>query len=253
MGVRTNVDLTVQIGQDNQLSDLVFDRDITAVLDTLDHATAIVATLVTGETNFVVPFGDVAQARLVYIEADGEIAVTFGGGLATAAVVTAVGGTYVTGFAGGETATLDVNNGTTVAVIFTVAAQALADVVNEINAAAALVGLGPIASAFSGQLRLTSTTTGAASEIEVVAGGTALATLGLTAGTTNGANSTPGTSPVSVRRPADPAGASAAAGVDAFLLATVQTTSITIDNTAGQDVRLRVAIAGDLVADPVGC
>jgi len=253
MGVRTNVELTVQIGQNNQLSDLLFDRDLTSLLDTLDHATAIVATLVSAETNFVVPFGDVAEARLVYIEADGEIAVTFGGGLATAALLTGVGGTYPTTFAGGETLELDIDNAGSLTVTFTVAAQLLADVINEINAAAALTGLAPIASDVGGELRLTSPTTGTTSEVEVVAGGTALATLGLTAAVANGVNATPGTSPVAVSRPADPTGASAAAGVDAFLLATVKTTSITIDNTAGQDVRVRVALAGDLVADPVAC
>jgi hypothetical protein len=251
MGVRTNVELTVQLGQNNQLVDFIFERDLTALLDTLDHATAIVATLADAETNFVVPFGDVAEARLVYIEADGEVDVTFGGVLATAAIVTGVGGTYPTGFVGGETLELDIDNGGSFTVTFTVGASLLADVINEINAAAALTGLAPIASDSGGQLRLTSPTTGPTSEVEVVAGGTALATLGLTATVVNGLSGTPGTSPVSVRRPADPAGASAAAGVDAFLLATVRTTSITVDNLAGQEVRLRVALAGDLVTPTV--
>jgi len=253
MGVRTNVELTVQIGQDNQLLDFIFDRDLSALLDTLDRGTAMVISMVSGETNYAVPFGDVAEARLVYIEADGEIAVTFGGGLATAAFLTGVGGTYPTTFVGGETLSLDID-GTPIAVVFTIAAQLLADVINEINAAAALLGLAPIASDVAGQLRLTSLTTGdPGSTVEVVAGGTALATLGLTAATAVGVNATAATSPVSVRRPADPAGASAAAGVDAFLLGTIQTTSITIDNTAGQDVRVRIALAGDLVADPAAC
>jgi hypothetical protein len=253
MGVRSSVELTVQLGQDNQLVDKLFERDLTEVLDSLDHATVVSATLASGETNFVVPFGDVTEARLIYIEADGEFAVTLGGGLATAGSVDASGGTYPTGFVGGETLVLDIDNGTAVSVTFTASASLLPAVINEINAAAALVGLAPIASDTGAtELRLTSTTTGVTSEVEVVSG-TALATLGLTAGTSNGVNATAGTSPLVIRRPVDITGADLGAGVAAFFLATVVTTSLTIDNLLVGTLRLRVAIAGDIVATPVGC
>ena len=251
MGVRTNAELTFQIGQDNQLTDLYFDRDLQSLLDTLDHAMALPITLAIGEANFPVPFGDVAEARIVYIEADGEIDVTFGGVLATTAFVTGVAGSYPTGWAGGETFTVIID-GTSVAVVFT-GSLLLPAVINEINAAAALLGLGPIASDVGGELRLTSLITGPTSEVEVVAGGSALAALGLSAVVVNGLSGTPGTSPVSIRRPADPTGSTAAEGVTAFFFGTVRTTSITIDNLTAVEVRVKVAIAGDLVDDPVTC
>lgn len=99
-----------------------------------------------------------------------------------------VGGTFPTTFGGGETLTLDIDGLGSFLVTFTAAAQLAADVANEINAAAALSGLATPRAvvATSGQLELQSVLTGAEGSVEVV-GGTALATLGLTAGTSVGA------------------------------------------------------------------
>ncbi len=106
---------------------------------------------------------------------------------ADVARVLGVGGTFPTTFGGGETLTLDIDGLGPFLVTFTVAAQSAQDVANEINAAAALSGLPTprVVVATSGQLELQSVQTGAQGSVEVV-GGTALATLGLTAGTTLG-------------------------------------------------------------------
>jgi hypothetical protein len=251
MGIRTKVDINVQAGMDNALDDLIFERDNCDTLDTLDRACAKTILLEAGTSNYSIPFGDVAQARLIYIEGDGEFEVALGGAAAAAAVVTGSGGSFTpTGFAGGETLTLEVDNVAT-PVTFLVGDTSLADVVNRINAAIALAGLStPGASDVAGQLRLTSPTTGDSSEIDIQ-GGTALATLGLSVAVTNGTNATPGTSDLSIDRPADPAGASAAAGVASYFLATVNTTSVQVSNpSATTDVNLKVLIVGDLTASP---
>lgn len=104
------------------------------------------------------------------------------------------GGTFPTGFAGGETAVLDIDGLGSFTTTFTAAAQTAAQVAAEINAAAALSGLPtPRASvSTSGQLQLESVSTGPQSStkqqgsVEVVSG-TGLATLGLSPGTTYGA------------------------------------------------------------------
>lgn len=258
MGVRANSEITFQVGRDNALLNFISNIELGQILDTLDHATDHEATLAAAESNHVVPFGDVAEARLIYIESDGDIRVTPGGGLATAAQVDGVGGTYPTGFAGGETLILDVDNTYSFTVTFTVSASTVADVINEINAAAALAGVlgaGGVPATIardngSGQLRLISPTTGATSEIDIT-GGTALATLGLSVATTNGVNSTAGQTPLTLRRPANPAGASAAAGVKSFAFMTLTTTSLIIDNLdSANEARVYVVVAGDLLLNP---
>ncbi len=248
MSVRTYLDLEVQIGLENSLDDSLFERSCSQLLDTLDHANAGVLTLDSLQTNVSLAFGDVTEARIVYIEAeDGDIRFTLGGGLATAGLLDAVGAAFPTGFLGGETFDFEVD-GTLINVIFLVGDQTLTQVINRINSFCALAGFAtPIASSNAGQLRLRSPTTGTTSSIEII-GGTSLVTLGLpVAGTIGlGANSTPGTSPIELRRPANPAGASAAAGVKAIFYGTVKTSSIVVDNLSSNTTKVRFAIVGDL-------
>jgi hypothetical protein len=251
MGLRTKTDLSIEVGLENALDDLVFERDLCDTLDTLDRHSCKTILLEAGTSNLAVDFGDVAQGRLVYIEADGEIEVAFGGSAATAAVVTGSGGSFTpTGFAGGETMLWEVDN-VSAPVTFEVGDTSLALVVNRINAAVALAGLAtPVASDAAGELRLTSPSTGDSSEIDIT-GGTALATLGLSVATTNGVNANPGTSDLAIQRPADPAGASAAAGVRAFALLTINTSSLQLSNPSSTvDVNVTVLIVGDLTASP---
>lgn len=251
MGVRTNSEVSFQIGQDNTLDDFLFERDFTQLLDTLDHAASHKITLIASEQDYDVPFGDVADARIVYIEADGEFEVVFGGAAATAAQVDGAGAAFGT-ILNGETFLFSVN-GTALAVTFVVPGDTtLAAVINRINSVAALSGFGPVAfDNGAGQLRVKSTTVGAASEIDI-AGGTALAKLGHAVGTTNGTNSQPGTSNLVIARPADPSGSDGAAGVKAFFFATIQTTSIRLTNPSTDTaINVRVGIAGDLTAPPV--
>jgi hypothetical protein len=248
MGVRTNTVLSVEVGQDNTLDDSLFERSFTALLDTLDHATSQVLTLDASTTNYAVPFGAVTQARLIYIESDIEIEVSFGGGVATGASVTAVGGTYPTSFTGTETLLLEIDGGGLITCTFDVADQSLVQVINRINACAALNGQANVAFDNGGELQITSPTTGITSEVDIQ-GGTGAATLGLSVAVTNGINSNPGTSNLMIQRPADPTGASAAAGVLAYFLATINTGSVLLtNNSTTLNATVRVMIAGDLVA-----
>jgi hypothetical protein len=259
MGVRTNLEIIFQIGRNNELTDLLFDESLTSLLDTLDHATTHEATLAAGQSNYVVPFGDVLQSQLVYILADGAIRVTPGGGAATSAIVTASGGSFPTGFSGGETLELDIDDIGSFVTTFDAADQALAAVINRINAAAALVpivdgGGVPVTAARdngSGQRRLLSSTTGIGSEVEVISGSVGvLAQLGLSVGVTNGVNAIAGQTPVTLTKPVNTAGTFSTAGVPVFFFASLQTGALTIDNLEAVETRLTVAIAGDLLTEP---
>jgi len=258
MGMRTNSEIIFQIGRNNALVDKVLDESMTSVLDTLDHATTHEGTLAASETNYVVPFGDVALARLVYIRADGAIRVTPGGGLATSAQADGVGGTYVTAFAGGETLLFEVDN-VAVAVVFDGTDQSLAQVINRINSFVALAGVsGPggipaTVARTNGatELRLVSPTTGIASEIDVQSG-TGRATLGLAVAVTNGVNSTAGQTPLTLTKPANVNASDGAAGVPVFFFGTLQTASLTVENLeTAAETRILVGIAGDVITTPV--
>lgn len=243
MGIRSNVDITVQIGFDNALTNKAFDASLSQLLDSMERVATKTYELAASETNLAVDFDDIAEGRLLYIEADGDLNFTIGGSAATAAYIDAVGASYPTGFAGAETFDVIID-GTTLSPVFLVGDQTLAQVVNRINSYAALAGIGPIAFDVGGQLRLKSTTTGASSEVEVVAGGTALATLGLSAAVANGVNSTPGTSPVQLR-----ASALEEAGVKRYFLGSVKLTSLVLDNpSTSAAVNVKVMLAGDLSA-----
>lgn len=112
----------------------------------------------------------------VSVDGGGAVTATF---LATAGAITGTAGTYPTGFVGGETIEIKVDELTSKVVFFTAAEQTLVQVVARINAVMAMT----IASDSGGQLRLSSFVRGYAGRIEVVSG-TALATLGLPAAPT---------------------------------------------------------------------
>lgn len=79
MGVRTHIELSVNAGFGASLDDTLFQRDVSELLDTLDHAVAQVITLAGGEADYEVNFGDVTQPRLVYVEAEGDVDVKLWG------------------------------------------------------------------------------------------------------------------------------------------------------------------------------
>lgn len=251
MSPRVTTNLTLICGLDNQLNNKIFGGPLLSeILDTLAHAQSSTYQLDEGEANVAIDLGDVAEVRYVYVEGDGEFSVVFGGGVSTAAQQDAIGASYPTTFAGGETLTLEID-GVPVSVAFDVADQTLAQVVARINYVAALAGFTstPVAFAHSGQLRLTSPTTGLSSVVDVQ-GGTGRAALGLTVQRVEGQEAVPGTSPLSVFRPADTSGATAAQGVKSYLLATVRATAMTVTNLTAGLLNLKVFVAGDLVEVP---
>ncbi len=256
MGIRTNIDVSVQFGRDNDLTQVAFDDAMQSLLDTLEREESGTVQLAAGESNFVVPFGDVAQARIVFLRATGPIRVTPGGGTATSAQRDGAGGSYPTGFAGGEGLDLEID-GTAVSVAFDAADQSVTQVINRINAAAALAGItGPggipatiARNTGAGQLRIVSPTTGDTSTVEVLGTSDAavLTALGHTAGVTTGDNATPGSSPLTLMKPMTTSDADPGEGVPVYLLASLVTTAITIDNLDPDNaVEVTFAIAGDL-------
>ena len=256
MGIRTNIDLSFQVGRNNALSNLAFDGDLQLILDTLEFTSAGTAALDAGETNYVIPFGDVVNARLIYVESTGPFSLTPGGGLSIAAQADGAGGSFATGFVGGETLTLEVNN-VAVPVVFDVLDQTLAQVINRINSAAALAGVTDGAGVpatvardnGSGQLRFVAPTTGIASEIDIQSG-TSLATLGLTVAVTNGTEATAGQAPLRLALPSSVRGDN----VRSFALMTLQTGGLTINNLdPASGIEVTYAVCGDLVTTPVGC
>jgi hypothetical protein len=262
VGIRSNVELTIQLGKDNDLTKLQLDRSWQQLLDTLEHATTYDATLEAGESNHAVPFGDVSQCRLVYIEADGPLRITPGGGTSTSGQLDGVLGSYPTGF-DGTADNLDLEiDGAAVSVDFESTDQSLTQVINRVNAAAALAGIvgpGSVPTTIarnngSAQLRLKSPTTGVTSIVEVLNTSAAgvLAALGLTATSNTGLNASPGQTPLTLLKPADTTGSDEALGVMTYLLATMVTTAFTIDNLDPDNaVNMLVAICGDLTpADP---
>lgn len=93
---------------------------------------------------------------------------------AAAAQIVGIGGTYPTGFTGGETLVIQVDDDAPKTITMTSAEQLLADVIARIN----LVMAATIASNVGGELALSSVIRGTDGRIQVT-GGTALATLGL--------------------------------------------------------------------------
>lgn len=260
MGVRLNVDLAAQIGRDNDLGRPAFEGAYQAVLDTLDHVTSSTVVLDAGESNYAVPFGDVAQARFVWIEADGPIRVTPGGGLATSAQLDGAAGAYPTGFAGGEGLAVEID-GAPVTVVFEAGDQSLAQVIGRVNAAAALAGVSgpggvPVTIARDtggGQLRLVSPKTGTTSTVAVTAIDPAVATaLGLAVTSVAGVNASPGQTPVTLMLPQSSGAAAQPGSARSYLVATLVTTGLTVDNLDPDNpTTVALAVAGDLVTAPV--
>ena len=79
MSVRTSLSLGFSVGFDNALDDCVFNRDQTAILDTLERASSQVISLSGSEVDWEVAMGDVAEGRILYVEADGDIEVNLNG------------------------------------------------------------------------------------------------------------------------------------------------------------------------------
>lgn len=113
----------------------------------------------------------------------GQVSATFA---ATAATVTAIGGVYLTAFAGGETLVLgfdDINAHPNFTVTFLAGDTSLANIIARINAYAGYTMADPT----GGQLRLTGRQLGTGGQVRVVSGSAGvLAALGLTAATTLG-------------------------------------------------------------------
>jgi hypothetical protein len=111
----------------------------------------------------------------------GPLSATFTG---TAASVTAVGGTYPTTFAGGNTLTLAYDQGATFTVTFQSTDQSIAQVIARINQFAGFA----FATNTAGQLTFTGLQGGTGGQVQVVGGSAGVTTqLGLTAGVTSGA------------------------------------------------------------------
>lgn len=127
-------------------------------------------------------FFDLESGQILGLKLNGasEDTATFTG---VAAVVTGVGGTYPTTFAGGETLTIGYDDAADFTVTFLDADESNAQVAARINTYAGFT----FASVSGGQLRLTGVKKGTDGEVRVVAGSTGVLTkLGLTAATTAG-------------------------------------------------------------------
>jgi len=78
MSLRTKVDIQVAVGFDNDLDDTGFERALTELLDTTERLVTQTISLAAAETDYEVSFADVAEARLIYIEADGALTYRIG-------------------------------------------------------------------------------------------------------------------------------------------------------------------------------
>ncbi len=257
MGIRLSTNIDVLAGLDNDLAQKLFGGNslVTGLLDTLEHGTGATYQINASATE-AIDFGDVTEARFIYLEAEGEFSVALAAAIATAGAIAGVAGSYPTGFSGGEVLELKVNT-IAITVTFDVLDQTRDEVVARINFAAALADASfvadPIAFQNGAELDLRSNTVGPASTVEVLVGTSAavLAALGLSVGTGTGAAAEAGTTDIEVLRPADPAGASAAEGVQAYFIGTVKATAIQVTNlSTTAALNLTTFIAGDLVATP---
>lgn len=120
-----------------------------------------------------------AETIVVEIDGGGGQTVTYN---ATRAARLGSSGTFPTGFSGGETLSLKIDGGSTQIITFTSGDSSLADVVITINS---LPLVGGFVQDTGGELEILSDSRGSGSSVEVV-GGTAVATLGHTTGTSLG-------------------------------------------------------------------
>lgn len=128
-----------------------------------------------------------SSIEMLYMRCDAPLTLRIGGAVAR---VVGVAGTYPTLFAGGETMTVAIDGGAVNTVTFQATDQSLTDVVERVNSELVLAGLPPAvyALAVGSQLAIQGLKTGPEGIVNIT-GGTALATLGLTAGTSLGAGS----------------------------------------------------------------
>ncbi len=256
MGIRISTTLDLAAGFNNDLANKLFGGNGVIggqILDTLEHGVSSTYNILGGATE-AIDFGDIATARYIYIEGDSEFSIAFAAALATAGIIAGAAGSYPTGFTGGEVLELKIDN-LAITVTFTAADQTRDQVIARINFEAALAHeifvADPIAFQNATELDLRSNTTGPASTVEVLATSTAavLTALGLSVGVNTGDAAEAGTTDVRVLRPADPAGSSAAEGLQAYLLGTIEATAIQVTNlSATSALDLTVFLAGDLVA-----
>lgn len=73
MSLRTKVDIQLVVGFDNDLEDTAIERALSEMLDTCERVATTTLSLAPLELVTPIAFGDIASARLFYIEADGEI------------------------------------------------------------------------------------------------------------------------------------------------------------------------------------
>ena len=133
MGIRLSTNFDVTAGLNNDLSQKLFGGNgvISALLDTLEHGSSATYQIdpLSPES---IDFGDVAEARFIYLEADGEFSVALSAALATAGIIAGVGGSYPTGFTGGEVLELEIN-GIPITVTFDAADQTRDEVVARVK------------------------------------------------------------------------------------------------------------------------
>lgn len=79
MGVRVQTTIGLSVGFGASLDDCIFQRDLSELIDTLDHASSFAMTLAASAADIEVPMGDIAAGRLLYVEAEGEIEVNLSG------------------------------------------------------------------------------------------------------------------------------------------------------------------------------
>lgn len=252
MGIRSNVELLFQLGDNNSLDagSLVVDASLEEVLDTIARARQVVGDLDANEVNVEIDKGDITTIRLLYIEANADLDFYLGGAAATTAQLTGVGAGFPTVFAGGETLDLEID-GTAFTVEFESGDQSIGQVVSRCNAAAAFNGLdGFIAFSIAGQVRFRSLTSGTSSTVEVT-GGTGATALGFPAPVEAvGIDPTPNSSPIRLRRNGQ---GSQIETLKVYALMNVSASSLFISNPSTEDpVRYRIAFGGDLV-DPEAC
>lgn len=245
MGVRHSVEMTLDVGLGATLTPALFSGSVSQALDSLARAESGTYSLDAGEQNVQVDFGDVAQARLIWIDADGALEVTLGGTVGTVATLLGVGGTFPTAFTGGQAFSFKVD-GVTVAGTFLVGDQSAVQCAQRLNSAAVLAGLAFLPfTVDGGQIRVSGANASLAGKVEVL---TINAVLGFAALTSDlGTDPLIGSAPIQLRKPID-AAASSADGVSVYALLTAVTGSITLTSLETAKVTtVRVAIAGDVL------
>lgn len=68
MSLRTKIDIACTVGFDNDLSDTGFERELSEMLDTMDHMKSATYTLAASAADVPVSFDDVVQGQFLYIE-----------------------------------------------------------------------------------------------------------------------------------------------------------------------------------------